>query len=436
MSDSEHTTTCTDFTLRGGLIAFRRSLALSGLAHLASLRSLAVTAAVWLAGPGLGLVPAAMAGVRKQADRQRQVTAAWSGVEIPAPPGPLPPVPPGTHGLAARYAWLASDPQTRRERLWARLEPLVGGPLAFVPAALVLSGLWGLFLAAYGAQLSQGSWNNAWYLFFPVMGWKTAALAGLVGVVQFPLALWAAPKVVRQHARWTRKILTPSEKELLNARVRHLAETRSDAVGNQMSEIRRIERDLHDGAQARLVAMGMTLNAAEHRLSTDPESVRELLVEARESSTKALQELRDLVRGIHPPVLADRGLADAVRALALGSPLATEVVADLPGRPDLPVESAAYFAVSEVLTNATKHANADRAWIEVGYDSDRRALRITVTDDGHGGADVTRGTGLRGIERRLATFDGVLAVSSPPGGPTLVTMELPCELSSPKTTSF
>ncbi|WP_329122174.1 sensor histidine kinase [Streptomyces sp. NBC_01465] len=435
MAENEQAADSGKFTFRGGLVALRRSLTLCGLATVVSLRSLAVSSAVWLIGPGLGLVPAAMAGVRQQADRQRELAAAWSGVEIPGPYGPLPPAPPGARGLVARYRWLFSDPQTRRERLWALHEPLVGGPLAFVPAALLLSGAWGIFLAAYGTQLTQGSWNNAWYLFFPVMGWKTAALAGFLGLVQFPLALWSAPKVVRQHARWTRRVLTPSAKELLNARVKHLAETRSDAVGNQMAEIRRIERDLHDGAQARLVAMGMTLNAAEHRLATDPEAVRELLVEARESSVKALQELRDLVRGIHPPVLADRGLVDAVRALALGSPLTTEVVAGLPGRPDLPVESAAYFAVSEVLTNATKHARADRAWIEVGYDHDRRALRITVTDDGHGGADPARGTGLRGIERRLATFDGVLAVSSPPGGPTLVTMELPCELSSPKTTS-
>jgi signal transduction histidine kinase len=216
-------------------------------------------------------------------------------------------------------------------------------------------------------------------------------------------------------------------------RIRHLATTRSDAVDTQMAELRRIERDLHDGAQARLVAMGMTLDAAEHLLDTNPEAVRGLLAEVRQSSSKALEELRDLVRGIHPPVLADRGLADAVRALAMVCPVPTDVTVDLPGRPEMPVESAAYFATSEVLTNVAKHSGADRAVIDIGYD--RGVLRITVTDGGRGGADVTRGTGLRGIQRRLATFDGVLTVHSPVGGPTTVTMELPCVLSSPKTTS-
>jgi signal transduction histidine kinase len=199
-----------------------------------------------------------------------------------------------------------------------------------------------------------------------------------------------------------------------------------------MSEIRRIERDLHDGAQARLVAMGMTLDAAEHLLESNPEAVRALLVEARQSSIKALEELRDLVRGIHPPVLADRGLGDAVRSLAMISPLKADVHVDLPARPEPPVESAAYFAVSEILTNAAKHSGAERCSVDIRHDAGM--LRITITDNGRGGADINAGTGLRGIERRLATFDGVLAVSSPLNGPTMVTMELPCVLSSPKTT--
>jgi signal transduction histidine kinase len=153
------------------------------------------------------------------------------------------------------------------------------------------------------------------------------------------------------------------------------------------------------------------------------------LLEARDSSAKALAELRDLVRGIHPPVLADRGLADAVRALALDSPLRTHLASDLPGRLPAPVESAAYFTVSELLANVSKHARAGQIWIDIRHDGGM--LRIGVTDDGRGGADPARGTGLRGIERRLAAFDGVLAVSSPPGGPTAVTMEIPCTLTSP-----
>lgn len=151
------------------------------------------------------------------------------------------------------------------------------------------------------------------------------------------------------------------------------------------------------------------------------------LAQARKSSADALTELRDLVRGIHPPVLAERGLGDAVRALALRLPIATEVSVDLPGRAEAPVESAAYFAVSEVLTNAVKHADADRIWVDLHHAEGM--LRVSVTDNGKGGAVIEAGSGLSGVERRLGTFDGVLAVSSPAGGPTMVTMEIPCELS-------
>ncbi|MFE2627356.1 sensor histidine kinase [Streptomyces sp. NPDC059374] len=420
------------FSVAAGLVGLRRVMTLCWMASAAFGRSLAVSGAIWLVGPGLGVVPRAMEGVRNLAARQRELALRWSGVEIPGPPGPLPPAPEGASGAAARYRWIMSDPQTRREWVWVLVDPLAGAFFAFFPLALILSGVWGVFLAFFGVPLSV-EWDGLWYQFIPIEGQATAVLAGVLGVLQVPLALWVAPRAVRRHALYTRSMLAPSEAELMASRIQHLATTRSDAVDTQMAEIRRIERDLHDGAQARLVAMGMTLDAAEHLLETNPEAVRALLIEARESSSKALEELRDLVRGIHPPVLADRGLADAVRALAMICPVRTEVHVDLPGRPEMPVESAAYFAISEILTNVAKHSGADRAWIDIRYD--RGMLRITVTDDGQGGADVARGTGLRGIERRLATFDGVLAVNSPVNGPTMVTMELPCVLPSPKTTS-
>jgi signal transduction histidine kinase len=228
-------------------------------------------------------------------------------------------------------------------------------------------------------------------------------------------------------------MLAPAGHVELTRRVQRLTETRSDALDTGAAEIRRIERDLHDGAQARLVAMGMTLDAAGQIIDSNPEAARALLYEARDASVKALAELRDLVRGIHPPVLADRGLAAAVQARALDSTARISLASDLEGRPPAPVESAAYFAVSELLANVSKHADARQTWIDIRYEDGM--LRIGVTDNGHGGADPARGTGLRGIERRLAAFDGVLAVSSPPGGPTAVTMEIPCALSSPKTSS-
>jgi signal transduction histidine kinase len=173
--------------------------------------------------------------------------------------------------------------------------------------------------------------------------------------------------------------------------------------------------------------MGMNLGTIEALIEKDPAQAKRLLATARESSAEALTELRDLVRGIHPPVLAERGLGDAVKALALRLPIAAEVDVELAGRAEAPVESAAYFAVSETLTNAAKHSGADRVWVDIHHED--AVLRVSVTDNGRGGATVGGGSGLSGIERRLGTFDGIMAVSSPAGGPTMVTMEIPCELS-------
>jgi len=203
-------------------------------------------------------------------------------------------------------------------------------------------------------------------------------------------------------------------------------------VDAQAAELRRIERDLHDGAQARLVALSMSIGLAEELMASDPGAAQRLLAEARQNSGEALVELRGLVRGIHPPVLAERGFDGAIRALALSVPLPIAVEVDLPGRPQAPVESAAYFAVAEVLANISKHSGATRAWISASHVDGR--LLVAVGNNGAGGADPAGGTGLRGIARRLGAFDGTMAVTSPPGGPTVVTMELPCELSSPRTT--
>ncbi|GAA0336448.1 sensor histidine kinase [Streptomyces blastmyceticus] len=418
-----------------GLRGLRRCLLLWWLAVVATVLSLLVALTVLLLGSGLGLLmlPRTVGYVRKLADRQRELVGDWTGEPVPVPYDPLPdPLPKGLPGVAARCQWIVRDRQTWRDWAWIAVEPIVGAAIASGPLLLVLGGIWGLAMPFYGVELSQ-HWDGLWFEFIPVRGQFTAALAGALGAVNLGLALWGAPHSARIHAAYTRSLLAPGPVARMAHRIEHLSATRSDAVDTQMAEICRIERDLHDGAQARLVAMGMTLDAAGHLLESNPEAVRQLLLEARESSSKALEELRDLVRGIHPPVLADRGLPDAIRALALVSPLRTEVNIDLPGRAEPPVESALYFAVSEAIANAAKHAHADRLWIDVRYDQGK--LRVTVTDDGQGGARIGLGTGLRGIERRLATFDGALSVRSPHSGPTMVTMELPCVLSSPKTTS-
>jgi signal transduction histidine kinase len=241
------------------------------------------------------------------------------------------------------------------------------------------------------------------------------------------LVLWyvGAVPFARLNARVVRLLLAPTEQARLRARVAQLAASRADTVDTQAGELRRIERDLHDGAQARLASLGMSLGLAEQLLADDPQAVARLLAEARESTSTALAELRDLVRGIHPPVLADRGLDGAIQALALACPVPTTVGVDIPGRLPAAVESAAYFAVAEALANAIKHAGAHRVDIRLEYTAEG-TLSILVADDGRGGASFEAGTGLRGIARRLAAFDGTIGIDSPMGGPTNVRMSLPC----------
>ncbi|MEU9077578.1 sensor histidine kinase [Kitasatospora sp. NPDC004745] len=403
--------------------------------------------------PGVlvGLVAAAIAGsvvagqfIRRTAGRTRRQLERWYGVRIPVGYEPMPVLEPDERGhwwtgysyhrsrMVAKYAqllhWGARDRTTRGEVAWLVVSPVLVVALAGPVAALVLGGA----VYALASPLSADS-------FGPVPGrLVSVVLSTALGLGLAALGVAAAPFAVRGYAEVARRVLDQDGRATnaqLTRRVAELTETRADAVGSQAAELRRIERDLHDGAQARLVAIGMTLGTIEHLMDTDPASARELLSEARQSSARALQELRDLVRGIHPPVLAERGLGDAVRALALDSALPTEVCVSLPDRPPAPVEAAVYFSICELMANAAKHSGAEQVWVDILYRAG--SLRVTVTDDGVGVADPSRGTGLRGIERRLGTFDGVLAIDSTSGGPTTITLELPCELSSPRTsTSF
>ncbi|MFR0352167.1 sensor histidine kinase [Streptomyces sediminimaris] len=372
-------------------------------------------------GVGAYTTPWLLTGVRVFADRRRMLAAEWAGVRIPASYRPLPE---GAGPWARTYAMLR-DPAVWRDLRWLQVDMTAGFVTALLPAALVLYPLEGLAVAA-GLWRPFSASGGYWYGFVHVTGQASALAAGALAVVLLGLSP-LAPRLLAAHFRLTRAVLGASQGELAE-RVRVLTETRRDAVDTSAAELRRIERDLHDGAQARLVAMGMDLGTIEALVDRDPAKAKELLARTRRSSADALTELRDLVRGIHPPVLAERGLGDAVRALALRLPVATEVNVELSGRADAPVESAAYFAVSEVLTNAVKHSGADRIWIDLHQAEEERGgtLRISVTDNGRGGAVIGAGTGLAGVERRLATFDGVLAVSSPAGGPTMVTMEIPC----------
>jgi signal transduction histidine kinase len=209
----------------------------------------------------------------------------------------------------------------------------------------------------------------------------------------------------------------------LAERIASLETSRAGAVDQQDAELRRIERDLHDGAQARLVALGMSLGMAEQKLASDPAAARELLADARRGAHEALEELRDLARGIHPPVLADRGLEAAIAALTSRTPLHVRLTVDVEKRPAPPVESAAYFVVAEALANTGKHAHAEH--VDIAVRRRRASMFVEIVDDGVGGADRS-GSGLSGLVRRVEALDGTLEISSPPGGPTTVRAVMPC----------
>ena len=407
-----------------GLIVVSVALAIRDQGEPHQERALVLMVVVIAAVLGLGryLVSAVLVGIRQIAIVTRRLAREWCGVPIADPyrtPGGR-----ADYGLrrSERLIWLLGDAATWRDVGWVAVNVLVGWILAAASAVAIGVGTVAFIVPALSRAVPP-----------PAFPGNTKPVIVVLGLAIVASGVAAAPWLLRAYGLLASSMLAPAGDAELTLRVQRLTQTRTEALDTGAAEIHRIERDLHDGAQARLVAMGMTLDAAGQIIDTNPVAARALLVEARDASVKALAELRDLVRGIHPPVLADRGLADAVRALALDSPMRIDLASDLTGRPPAPVESAAYFAVCELLANVAKHAEARQTWIDIRHTGGM--LRVGVTDNGHGGADPAQGSGLRGIERRLAPFDGVLAISSPPGGPTTVTMEVPCELSSPKTSS-
>jgi signal transduction histidine kinase len=264
---------------------------------------------------------------------------------------------------------------------------------------------------------------------------RPPAAAGAAAVVVAAGLLLAAPWLARQLAQAdaasARALLGPGRSEELAQRVESLARSRAEIVAAADAERRRIERDLHDGAQQRLVSLAMNLGMARERFADAPEPVRRAIADAHDEAVLALSELREFIRGLHPAVLNDRGLDAALSGLAARAPLPVRLRVDV-ARPASPsVEAVAYFIVSEALTNVAKHAQATRAEVTVTRDGD--VLRIAVTDDGSGGAapadggDAGAGTGLRGLVQRAAAVDGTLTIDSPPGGPTVIAAELPCE---------
>ena len=245
-------------------------------------------------------------------------------------------------------------------------------------------------------------------------------VAGLALLVAAP---WLTAGVAALDVRAARALLGPSRAEELEHRVEHLTQTRAGVVDAADAERRRLERNLHDGTQQRLVSLAMNLGMARAQTAT-VEEAHEAITEAHEEAKAALAELRNLIRGLHPPVLENRGLDAALSGVAARMPIPVRLTVNVPRRPPPTIEAVAYFVVSEGLTNITKHARATQADVFVQQDGER--LHIIVTDDGVGGADPARGTGLAGLARRAESVDGTLEIASPPGGPTLLTVDLPC----------
>ncbi|WJV51414.1 sensor histidine kinase [Streptomyces flavofungini] len=363
------------------------------------------TAVTSLIVTGLGVLPETVLLLRRMAGFKRRQVGRWSGTEIREAYTPL------TGTLVERVRKAVKDPGTYRDLRWLLVHFVYGLALLYVALPLWVLG-----------ALVDGVWCG-------LLRRKAVVLPLIVRLADLD-------------TRWSTALLKPSPEAERNAelaeRVEELTVTRAGAVAAHGAELRRIERDLHDGTQARLVALSMRVGLARRAYDkqlaadpgagpTDPEVVRGLLADAQDQAEEALTELRHVVRGIHPPILTDRGLLGAVRALAAGSGLDVTVrddgVADGPRAPAA-VEAAAYFVVAEALTNAAKHSGARRAGVELARAA--TGLRVLVHDEGCGGADESGGTGLLGMRRRVAALDGTMEVVSPAGGPTRIGVELPC----------
>ncbi|KAK1180400.1 histidine kinase [Streptomyces sp. NBS 14/10] len=358
---------------------------------------------------GAAVLPETVLLLRRMAGFKRREVGAWSGKPVPEAYVPL------TGELSERVRAATRDPSTYRDLRWLFAHFGYGLILAYV--SLIVWSV-GVFV--------DGVW---------------------CGLLKRPaVVLPLLSRLADVDAMWSTALLTPSPEARRSAdlaeRVEELTVTRAGAVAAHGAELRRIERDLHDGAQARLVALSMRVGLAKRAYDKDPDAARKLLDDAQNQAEEALTELRHVVRGIHPPILTDRGLVGAVRALAASSGLDVAVDADgvegtgvegedLPRAPAA-VEAAAYFVIAEALTNAAKHSGSQRARVELIRTAGR--LRIVVRDEGRGGAETPAaasgggmgGSGLLGMRRRVAALDGTMEVNSPAGGPTVIEVELPC----------
>ncbi len=342
----------------------------------------------------------------------------------------IPPQPARRDWLSARGIAAAA----RSSAVWRQLlyHLLVGPALAVAAAAALgmwLAGLLWAFSLAYAkllpaeTMLARGTYPSPAGHLPRLLGVQLDVYLSLIGVLLLFLAPWVTAGIRTADIAGAQALLGPSRAEELEHRVEHLTQTRAGVVDAADAERRRLERDLHDGTQQRLVSLAMNLGMARIQAAT-AEEARRAIAEAHEEAKAALAELRDLIRGLHPAVLEDRGLDAALSGVAARMPIPVRLTVDLPRRPPPVIEAVAYFVVSEGLANIAKHAQASQAAVFVQRAGDR--LHVIISDDGVGGADPARGTGLAGLARRASSVDGTFEIVSPPGGPTLLTVDLPC----------
>ncbi|MET9610257.1 histidine kinase [Streptomyces sp. NPDC006512] len=317
----------------------------------------------------------------------------------------------------------------RSEATWRQY----GYHLLVSPFAALAGALIAVAWAAGAAAVTIYAWEWMLPAGGVITGPDTSARYDLItaaGVLTLLATPWAAALTTRLDASAALALLGPNRARELERRVEDLAESRAGVLDAADIERRRIERDLHDGAQQRLVSLAMNLGIARATLHDLPPQAKAVIDEAHREAKEAIEELGDLVRGLHPAVLEDRGLDAALSGIAARAPLPVELSVELARRPDPTVEAVAYFVVSEALANVAKHARADRCSVRVARVPGRRGdlLRVVVTDDGAGGADPAGGTGLVGLRKRVGSVDGTLLINSPLGGPTVITVELPCGL--------
>jgi signal transduction histidine kinase len=410
--------------LPAGLVSARTWLATIHLLAGLPIGIATFTVAVTGLSLGVGLLPLFLVGIPVVtatawvaiglAHFERARFSLLLGETIPPPAGPAP----------GGAWWLPLVQPLRMASTWRQL----GYCLLWLPVSVIdftiTVAVWAIPIAlitlpAYNFALPRGGATIGGWTIQGPLELAAAVIAGLY-------ILCAAPLVIRglaaMESALARALLGPGGRALA-VRVAELEDSRARVVGSAEAERLRIERDLHDGAQQRLVSVAMELGRAQAKFASDPEGARDLVDHAHGEAKEALVELRRLVRGVHPPVLTDRGLDAAVSGLAAVSPIPVAVSVDVPERPSLTIESIAYFVVAESLTNVAKHAHAHQAWVDI-----RRTggvLQVVVRDDGVGGADRS-GAGLSGLADRVSGVDGDLRVDSPAGGPTVIRVELPC----------